>query len=345
MFGSSVLDVGIGLILVYLIVSLVCTAANETLASLFHWRAENLRAGIRNLLDGSTAPGGEWARRLYEHPLIQGLYEPGQAPSYIPSRTFALALTDLLLPSDVHGPAVTAQQLRSAIDAAPCGPRLRQVMRVLLDEAERSSAAGQKLRLEGVLDIQKLDTLLNQFHLHIEIWFNNVMERVSGWYKRSVQAWTLGIALVLTIGMNVDSVLIARHLARDAALRSALVAQAEQMVQQPAAGPDSAARGQLLQDRLQELKAVGIPFGWPDPDAGTRNASWLLLKVLGILMTAGAASLGAPFWFDVLNRIISVRSAGKAPEEMPKPPRQIPIPAAPGQPEGGMPPGDSAAKP
>src|SRR3954468_14679411 len=155
MFGSSVLDVGIGLIFVYLTVSLVCTAANEMLSSLFHLRARNLSAGIRNLLDGSTAPGGEWAKRLYEHPLVKGLYKPGQPPSYIPSRTFALALTDLVLPSDIHGPAVTAEQLRAAINAAPCTPTLKQVMRVLLDEAERSTIAGQTLRLQGVLDIQK----------------------------------------------------------------------------------------------------------------------------------------------------------------------------------------------
>ena len=52
MFGSTVLEVGIGMILVYLMVSLVCTAANEALASVLGWRAKNLKEGIRNLLDG-----------------------------------------------------------------------------------------------------------------------------------------------------------------------------------------------------------------------------------------------------------------------------------------------------
>jgi hypothetical protein len=53
------------------------------------------------------------------------------------------------------------------------------------------------------------------------------------------------------------------------------------------------------------------------------------LKVLGLLLTMGAASLGAPFWFDVLNKIVTIRSVGKAPEETPKAPKEIPRPASP----------------
>jgi hypothetical protein len=235
------------------------------------------------------------------------------------------------------------------------------VLRLLVDEAERSSHAGRALRLEGLLDIQKLDTVFNQMEQHIEIWFNNSMERVSGWYKRRAQAWTIGIAAALTVALNVDSVLIAQRLARDSALRAAIVAQAEQMVEQPAtvvvtatpaAGTpplnpvqDTNARAQLLQDRIQELKTVGIPLGWPDPEGSRDGWSWFLLKTLGLLLTAGAASLGAPFWFDILNRFMSVRSAGKAPEETPKSPRQIPIPALPGRPQGPGPQAEAPAQP
>ena len=106
--------------------------------------------------------------------------------------------------------------------------------------------------------------------------------------------------------------------------------------QPPAATPsqDTSAHVQLLQDRIQELKSVGIPLGWPDPDGPPTGPSWFLLKVMGLLLTAGAASLGAPFWFDMLNRFMSIRSAGKAPEETPKAPKQIPLPALPGAPEG-----------
>jgi len=349
MFGSSVLDIGIGLIFVYLMISLVCTAANEALASFFGWRASNLRAGIRNLLDGPSPQNSEWMKKFYDHPLIQGLYKKGSGPSYIPSRTFALALTDLVLPPESAAKASTAQDLRAAVQASPCSAQLKQVFGLLLDEAERSSVAGQKLRLDGLLDIQKLDTIFNQLQQHVEIWFNNSMERVAGWYKRRVQACTIAVAIVLASLLNVDSVLISRHLARDSALRSVIIAEADQMAQQSLGGAtapqNTSGRVQLLQDRVQELNSVGIPLGWPDPDGPARGFGWFLLKALGILLTAGAASLGAPFWFDMLNKIISIRAAGRAPEETPLPPKQLPIPAPPGIPQGLTPAAVPAPKP
>jgi hypothetical protein len=341
MFGSSVLEVGLGLIFVYLMVSLVCTAANEALASFFAWRAKDLRAGVRNLLDGHDSATGEWVGRLYAHPLIQGLYRKGQIPSYIPSRTFALALTDLVLPGAGSRDS-TAEELRAVVDASPCPNHIKQIFRLMIDEADRARAAGMALKLEGFLDLQKLDTLFNQTQQHLEIWFNHSMERVSGWYKRRLQACTIAVAVVVTVGLNVDSVLIARRLSRDSALRSVIVAQAEQMAQQPlptaAAGTtpveETSARAQLLKDRIQDLNTIGLPIGWPDQGDPGRGAGWWLLKLMGLLLTAGAASLGAPFWFDVLNKFMSVRSAGKAPEETPKAPKQLPLPALPGRPEG-----------
>ncbi|HEV7589746.1 MAG TPA: hypothetical protein VGO40_16645 [Longimicrobium sp.] len=46
----------------------------------------------------------------------------------------------------------------------------------------------------------------------------------------------------------------------------------------------------------------------------------ILPKLLGLLITAIAVSLGAPFWFDMLNKIINIRAAGRAPDERSKNP-------------------------
>lgn len=333
MFGSSVLDIGLGLIFVYLMAGLVCTAGNEAIASILSWRANNLRAGIRNLLDGPQPGDEEWTRRFFEHPLVQGLYRKGRGPSYIPSRTFALALMDLVLPPGGHKPQ-TAEELRLIVETSPAPDRIKRVLALLIDEAERFTAAGQKLRLEGVLDLEKLDTLFNQLQRQIEIWFNNSMERVSGWYRRRVQACTIAIAVIVSAALNVDSVMITRHLAQDSALRSVIAAEATQAAQQPVSSSQGTAGVSALKNRIQDIDALGIPLGWPNPDGAPAGFTWYLTKVLGILLTAGAASLGAPFWFDMLNRFVSVRSAGKAPEETPLPPKQLPMPAPPGAPAG-----------
>jgi hypothetical protein len=75
------------------------------------------------------------------------------------------------------------------------------------------------------------------------------------------------------------------------------------------------------------------PLIWCDHDrsqyAKVLLGMWPML--LGWLITASAMSLGAPFWFDTLKRFVSIRSAGKAPEEAPLKPKEVPQPKEPGE--------------
>src|SRR6185436_3084109 len=111
MFGSVVLEVAIGLVFVYLLIGLMVTAVTEIAAGLLKTRAKNLWKGVRNILDSGTA--STWVDQLYSHPLVASLCSPHEeqdagtspgatakpprhGPSYIPSRTFALSLLEIL---------------------------------------------------------------------------------------------------------------------------------------------------------------------------------------------------------------------------------------------------------
>jgi hypothetical protein len=65
----------------------------------------------------------------------------------------------------------------------------------------------------------------------------------------------------------------------------------------------------------------GIAQAWPSTDPGRWVAAFRQ-HWIGWLITVLAISLGSPFWFDLLNRFMSIRSGGKAPEERPKKPRE-----------------------
>ena len=39
------------------------------------------------------------------------------------------------------------------------------------------------------------------------------------------------------------------------------------------------------------------------------------VKIVGILLTTIAVSLGAPFWFDMLNKLVNLRSTGVKPKK------------------------------
>ena len=115
MLGSTILEVAIGIIFVYVLVAIICTAIREGIEAKLKTRAAYLERGIREMLDDPDAAG--IARRFFDHPLIYSLfpdrYTPKPLPkrirvfangrglpSYIPSRNFSLALMDLA----VRGP-------------------------------------------------------------------------------------------------------------------------------------------------------------------------------------------------------------------------------------------------
>ena len=101
MFGSSILEVALGVTFVYLLLSLICTALNEAIASLLEKRGANLFEGIKNLLNDPKFTG--LAQQLYNHGLISSISrhasnpnEPTRRPSYMSPQNFSLALLDIL---------------------------------------------------------------------------------------------------------------------------------------------------------------------------------------------------------------------------------------------------------
>lgn len=295
MFGSTILDVAIGIIFIYLLVSLVISAINELIAAMLKSRATNLSQGIHALLQDPSQAG--WVARLYQHPLIQSLSPPNSKPSYIPSRTFALALLDLVAPANTDGNRTLAD-LKAGMVNLP--EPLQKTLTNLLDEAQH--------------DVERLKT-------QIEIWFNNGMDRASGWYKRKTQWIQFFIGLSLVILLNIDSVHIGRSLfAVNSPMRASLVESAKSFVAEPGG------TNKPMKDVVDAISSASLPIGWsevPKPD------QWPTM-VVGWLITAFAVSMGAPFWFDLLNKFINIRASGKAPEEEPKPPKEVPAPKEPG---------------
>jgi hypothetical protein len=329
MFNSGILDVAIGVVFVYLLVSLIVTAVNELIAAIFKMRGRVLWQGLCNLLP-TGAGKKNIAQQVFDHPLIDGL-SPGQRPSYIPSRTFALALLDVV--SGGTGKIGTSKDLEAKIDLL--ADDLKRPLKLLLYESRHN---------------------LDRFKTNIEIWFNDSMDRVSGVYKRKVQYALFFLSFLLAAGLNVDTIVLANRLSHDSALRSALVSHAEAAAKLPAPAADASGDKTLddpqtaLAGTIKELNELSLPIGWDGPAEDLKPHFAQLGFFGGLLdlfrrhfvgwtLTAFAGTLGAPFWFDLLNRFINIRSAGKAPEEKPKDPKEVPEPAEPGPrtgPEGSV---------
>ncbi len=230
----------------------------------------------------------------------------------------------------------------NAVNAAAAGQNAAAPLLSGFDEIRHSIESIQnndrlKLALLSLLDIARTDTTqsvaaLTKFNNELAAWYDHAMLRVSGWYKRRTQWFLLGIAGVFACALNVDTVKICQSLNKDGTLRGSMVEAAKQYAAkaaqvQPAPDSSNAAKAAAdsdlssslsrVQESVESVSDLGIPLGWNtgEWDKLRQDNSYLspLTKVFGLLMTAFAASLGAPFWFDVLNMFMSVRGSGNAP--------------------------------
>jgi hypothetical protein len=300
MFGSEMLDVAVGMIFIYLLLSLVCSAANELIERSAKHRATDLEKGLRELLNDPN--GTDLVKKVYDHGMINGLfqgnYDPNSKdksnlPSYIPSRNFALAVMGILVPDSPTVSSVGG--FREAVGKIE-NARVKNALMAMLHNTGED---------------------VSRFRDSIEAWFNSTMDRVSGWYKRRSQLIVFLLGYVAAAGMNVYSVSIANDLWVHKAQRDALVSAAQgylvnHHVEAGQPGVDSG-----LTANIENMESYGLPVGW-HVRWGQGGQWWTVFAVrsfFGWLITACAVSLGAPFWFDMLNKIIVVRSTIKPHEK------------------------------
>jgi hypothetical protein len=320
MFGSEILEVAIGLMFVYLLISLICTAIREIIEAWFKTRAVYLEQGIRELLKDHSGEG--LVQRLYSHPMVSGLfqgdYDPQKVknrrwyqrtnlPAYIPAGSFAVALMDIVVRgrevsdranATADSPKISLESIRSSIDKLG-QPQVQRALLSAVDMAEGQLAKAQK---------------------NVEAWYDSTMDRVAGWYKRRTQLYVFLFGIAIAVCGNVNTVTIARYLYRDEGARSALVSSASGFAR------ESTAEGEGLKELVTRVQKLELPIGWkygpagvrPDDSAPEYGLTIWLFAILGWLMTGCAVSLGSPFWFDVLNKFIVIRSTVKPHEKSPE---------------------------
>jgi hypothetical protein len=308
--GSPVLDVAFGLSFVFFLLSVVSSALGEGIAWATKQRSKMLEKGLIGMLGDD-----EVAEKVFDHPLVQPDVKPEssektregarrpkkrQLPSYVSPRNFALALTQTLkeVEAGAQGTVRYGDAAVQQIDAsfARLDPKLRQQLEPLWHEVGKD---------------------LDQFRARAETWFDDQMDRVSGWYKRWSQVVTIVIALVVAVGLNASALRITDRLYNDEAVRSAVVTGAEGAAQ---SGEPPEATGKAAEEALGSLETLKLPIFWADDNLPWNSWQAFVECLLGWLITAVAISLGAPFWFDALGKVSQLRAAGKKPEEAPSKP-------------------------
>lgn len=396
MSGIPALDVAIGLVFIYLLYSLLASIIQEIIATNLGFRAKVLQKAIVRMLEEENKHSGWWARvvswselfwnplkkgslaeKFYNTPLVKFLGEDAwhRKPSYLGAKNFSKALLDVIR-------ELTASETVNTTKA-----QIDKFLNPVTKDANKSDLIDAKL--EFFIKNEKVDnkytghlvptdTLrylqslwadaqgdVDKFKFLLEQWFDEMMARTTGWYKRYIQVVLFFIGLGIAVSFNIDTIQIVKKLSHDPELRSQLVKAADTYLKE---NKDLEAKIDSTQKRLKALNnALGdsatqaqailkadssakvaiqknkeligdarkmiqtdirnvndlLGLGWdectktkcfciPTPVGG-----WHFSVIVGWLITALALSLGAPFWFDLLNKLMKVR-ASVAKEEEPQ---------------------------
>ena len=356
---TAALDIAAGLVLMYLVLSLLCTNLNEFIASFFRLRANTLQAAMQQLIDdpdlktlfdnhglidGSrvAAAGGQKQRTaqppaataavaaaIAKPPAFIALLNPVQAalpkvqgalshwwnatsrsyPSYLSGRNVALALMGSLDPAK---PVLDMDGIKAAVGALP----------------------DSNIRDALLASIVEADGKIEKFRDSVATWFDGSMDRLSGAYKRNLQLISLAVGLLVAVAFNADTLKVGNALWHDRSLSQAIAQSAPAFVKVHCATQDclnTGASTATLKSAVDSFNGLennlrGFAIGWTASERvfvcttekgqtlDCHTIAWLW-KIAGLLITAIALSLGAPFWFDLLQKIMNFRATGAEPKK------------------------------
>lgn len=309
MLGLQILDLVIGIVFIFFLLSLVCSTLHEIFANLHHLRFRVLQNWVLR-----TFQHNGFGQQILDHAIIHGLTATGK-PSYIPSDKFAQAVLDLVH-SQVHGDKpFDINSLRDALEKTfLLPPALKRFILQSIGEARG--------------DVSRVRDDLGK-------WFDEAMERVGGFYKKKVQRIIMVVAIIVSVAFNADTIRIAKFLYNNPEASRLLADQASHVVadttllrqvneaiqlKSDTLKNESEVALKEIQANLQEIKVLSakiydtkLPLGWREDPWLDMKLGWLE-KLAGLLLTAMAVSLGAPFWFEMLNKLVNLRNAGSKPK-------------------------------
>jgi hypothetical protein len=312
---ERVLGVAIGISVVCLLLSIIASHVQEVWAAFSARRAASLEAALHSML------GNEVANEFFKHPLIQTISfsvprtrwrrkAPVESrPTYISSVLFSRVLFATL--TEYH--SLHGVSLPEVIRRMPPSDLKKRLQAIVVGTANDEQACA----------------------LAIEQWYDGTMDRINGFYKRNTQWTLLTLGVILAVLCNANLFTITEKLWTSDDARVALNATA-QMYNCKDGASCADKNYEDAQRRMASDLANYLPLGyhrvgdywtglqsqWKRPSPRWRIAlpilgAWIY-QLAGWGLTGVAVSLGAPFWFDAVNKLINLRLAGA------KPPRTIP---------------------
>lgn len=313
-------DVAIGLSLVYMVASLFVTITNEYVAQVFNLRGSQLATDLTNLIADP-----EIRKKLTSSPALAPFFQTGRE-----SKSKRASYVD---------PSVLAHMLTGSLAASPAGQTgaagqtgQATAMQAILDGIGRIGNDGLKNQLLALAVSANND--VDRFVKNVAAWADQSLTMLGEVYKKNTQLISLGLGLAVAGFFNLDTLAISSKLYLDKEAREATSAAAVALVEKASQealtkcttpGSDALSKDPACAAFLTVGKALKqqegafgkLPIGWParlEPaEVPEAEMTWFS-RILGWVLTALAVSLGASFWFDLLKRLVNIRHGMRRPE-------------------------------
>ena len=311
------LDILIGFTLVMLLASSLVTVLSQWVLNLSNYRATVLQKGLELLLSQSNDQLKPHVKEIVNtvlfHPLVAGQnwYGKAREGTVIQREELVRVLLELVTTKTTLGaPAIKA--LRNAFDLDETDADTPQAMleamqkRAVQLEAEFPSAAAHMLRTRAIVE-----HATGRFVTGVMSWFDETSDRMTQFFAQRARAITIVLSVVVGFTLPLDSLDLLRRLSMDEALRSRLVAAAQQIEQTQKTEQNKLERAsdddavQRLRSDLEGLAIVPKGGVW----TMVQREGWAKLEdaLLGILLSICLMSLGAPFWFEAMKTRLKLR--------------------------------------
>ncbi|WP_018611985.1 hypothetical protein [Segetibacter koreensis] len=336
MSSFPILDLVVGMIFIYFLLSIISSSAVEMILTGLNIRSRVLKEWLVTIFDtkikktdGSETTLGQ---EIMDHCAVTVLTKKGIPPSYIDARNFTSALLERITydPKNPKSIATNLDEIIAALNnTAVLSVEMQRALLGYAYEAKNTYAAISKKSISEV----------EYFRHKVEQWYDTSMDRVSGTLKiKYARPFTFIVAVLAAGLLNADSIAISKYLYSNPDARARLAEQAYSAakdttymsrltsVQRANNDPVTTATIEKVKadikkslENMEEAKAAlesTIPLGWNKNELkhdGKYAPSLIFKKITGLAATIFAIFMGAPFWFDLLNKVTNLRGTGPKP--------------------------------
>jgi len=303
------LDILIGAVMVLLLFSMAVTVITQAVTSLFQQRGKHLLDGLTSLLQqlgvSTRDLAAEIAKAVLTHPALTTV--PGKLATVVHRGEFTKLLMDVASgQSFVQLEQKALDELKQML-AKQGVPDPAKTLSNIRTTALQIETVNPQLATHVREQMAILKECATDYVAKVNFWFDQTMDRVSQAFTQHALRVTVAVAFLVVLVVQLDIIAVVDRLSIDQQFRDTIVAEAAKTVNANAQNPNDPKSYNIdtrsYYNFLNTAGLITLPTNkqWPEQLSDPRRYPGMIISILLL-------SLGAPFWYNILKKLLGLRS-------------------------------------